>query len=73
MPESTKENHAAESSAAPRVRTVACVGGVSLERGVPTEEIHDYIKEAGNLVWVDVQDPGPEELSMLLEEFGFTE
>lgn len=71
MPEGTKENHAAGSSAAPRVKTVACVGGVSLERGVPTEEIHDYIKEAGNLVWVDVQDPGHEELSMLLEEFGF--
>jgi magnesium transporter len=58
-------------TAVPRVKTVACVGGVSLERGVPTEEIHDYIREAGNLVWVDVQDPGPEELSMLLEEFGF--
>ena len=68
----TTGQRAAESaSSAPRVKTVACVGGVSLERGVPTEEIHDYIREAGNLVWVDVQDPGPEELSMLLEEFGF--
>jgi magnesium transporter len=57
--------------AAPQVKTVACVGGVSMERGVPTEEIHEYIKDASNLVWVDVQDPGPEELSMLLEEFGF--
>jgi magnesium transporter len=44
---------------------------VSLERDVPTEEIRDYIRELGNLVWMDVQDPGPEELSMLLEEFGF--
>jgi len=61
----------ASADAAPRVKTVACVSGVSLERGVPTAEIHDYIREAGNLVWVDVQDPGPEELSMLLEEFGF--
>ena len=61
----------AESPPAPRVRTVACVSGVSLERGVPTEEIHDYIKESSNLVWMDVQDPGPAELSMLLEEFGF--
>lgn len=59
------------SPTAPRVKTVACVGGVSLERGVPTEEIHDYIREAANLVWVDCADPGPEELSMLLEEFGF--
>ena len=56
---------------APKVKTVACLGGVSLERDVPTEEIRDYIREPGNLVWVDVQDPGPAELSMLLEEFGF--
>lgn len=68
----TAENRAAGSpAAAPRVKTVACVGGVSLERGVPADEIHDYIREASNLVWVDVQDPGPEELSLLLEEFGF--
>jgi magnesium transporter len=71
MTESANQDQAAGPSAAPRVKTVACVGGVSLERGVPTEEIHDYIKDAANLVWVDVQDPGPEELSMLLEEFGF--
>src|SRR5262245_40720195 len=55
----------------PKVKTVACLGGVSLERDVPVEEIRAYIQELGNLVWVDVQDPGPEELSMLLEEFGF--
>jgi magnesium transporter len=72
MPEGTTEQRSTETAAAaPRVKTVACVGGVSLERGVATEEIHDYIKEAGNLVWVDCADPGPEELSMLLEEFGF--
>ena len=45
--------------AAPRLRAVACLGGVSLERGVPTGEIHDYIQEPENVVWVDVQDPGP--------------
>ena len=60
-----------QASASTRVQTVACVGGVSLERGVPTEEVGQYIAEAENLVWMDVQDPGPEELSMLLEEFGF--
>jgi magnesium transporter len=57
--------------AARRVKTVACVAGVSLERDVPTAEIHDYIRQAENLVWVDVQDPGPDELAMLQEEFGF--
>ncbi len=56
---------------APKVKTVACMGGVSLERGVETADIHDYIRDADNLVWMDVQDPGQEEISMLLEEFGF--
>jgi magnesium transporter len=58
-------------SGGPRVKTVACLAGVSLERDVPCEEIHDYIQEAENLVWVDVQDPGPAEVAMLEEEFGF--
>lgn len=55
----------------PRVKAIACLGGVSLERGVPVEEIHDTIRDVHNVVWVDVQDPGPLELSMLAEEFGF--
>ena len=54
-----------------RVRSVACLGGVSLERNVPAEEIHAYIRDKDNLVWVDVQDPGEAELTMLQEEFGF--
>jgi magnesium transporter len=58
------------SSDAPRVKAVACLGGVSLERGVPAGEIHDYIHEADNVVWVDVQDPGPAEIAMLIDEFG---
>jgi magnesium transporter len=29
------------------------------------------VREAENVVWMDVCDPGPEELAMLLEEFGF--
>jgi len=44
---------------------------VSLERDVPADQIGEYIRAAGNLVWVDIEDPGPAELSMLLEEFGF--
>ena len=56
---------------AARVRTLACLGGVSLERGVPAAEIHEYIQDSDNVVWVDVQDPGPAEASVLEEEFGF--
>jgi magnesium transporter len=57
-------------SDAPRVKAVACLGGVSLERGVPADEIHSYIQEPNNIVWVDVQDPGPSEIAMLIDEFG---
>lgn len=55
----------------PRVRTVACLGGVSLERDVPEEQIHEYIRDAEHVTWVDVEDPGEREIAMLLEEFGF--
>jgi magnesium transporter len=54
----------------PRLKAVACLGGVSLERGVPTAEFHDYIQEPDNVLWVDVQDPGPMELAILSDEFG---
>ena len=50
---------------------MACLGGVSLERGVPAAEIHEYIQESDNVVWVDVQDLGPTEAAILEEEFGF--
>ena len=56
---------------APNIKTVACLSVVSLERNVPAEEIRDYIADPDTLVWMDIQDPGPEELAMLLEEFGF--
>lgn len=60
-----------ESDAGRHVKTVAFLGGLSLERGVPTEELHDYIRELDNLVWVDVQNPGDAELAMLEDVFGF--
>jgi magnesium transporter len=55
---------------APRVKVVACLGGVSLERDIPAGEIHDYIREADYVVWVDVADPGPAEIAMLIDELG---
>ena len=53
-----------------RVKVVACLGGVSLERDIPAGEIHDYIREADYVVWVDVADPGPAEIAMLIDELG---
>ena len=67
----TRRPDATPLAGAAKVKTVACLGGVSLERDVPSEEIRDYIRDPGTLVWVDVQDPGPGELVMLSEEFGF--
>jgi len=55
----------------PRVKTIACLAGVSLERNVPSEEVQEHLRDKDNVVWVDVQDPGPAEMSMLLDEFGF--
>jgi len=55
----------------PRVRAVACLGGVSLERDVPEEQIREYIHAADHVTWVDVEDPGEHEIEMLLEGFGF--
>jgi magnesium transporter len=56
---------------AARMKAIACLGGVSLERGVPLEEIRDILREVGNVVWVDVRDAGDAEASILEEEFGF--
>ena len=39
--------------------------------GVEENDLRKYPRDAGNTVWVDIQDPGPEEFSLLLEEFGF--
>ncbi len=59
------------SSARAKIKTLACLGGISLERGVAMDEVHGYVKDPTNIVWVDIQDAGPEEFSVLLEEFGF--
>lgn len=61
----------AADGATPSIRTIACMGGISLERNVPIEEIQDYLSDPDYLIWMDIQDPGPEELSILLDEFGF--
>lgn len=53
------------------VRTLACLGGISLERGTSMEEVQGYVRDPTNIVWVDIQDAGQEEYSLLLEEFGF--
>ena len=38
---------------------------------LPCERISDVVKDRNVLLWVDIQDPGPVQLEMLREEFGF--
>ena len=54
-----------------RVKAAACLGGVSLERDVPIVEIQDYLREPDCVVWVDVLDPGPGEIALLIDQLGF--
>jgi magnesium transporter len=70
-PDSTSAPASERADIPPKVRTIACVAGLSLERGVPIEDVRDYLRDPDTVVWMDVCDPGPEELAMLLEEFGF--
>lgn len=54
-----------------RVRTVAYLAGVSLERGTSFEEVRGYVHEPGHVVWVDVEAPSADDLASLSAEFGF--
>lgn len=54
-----------------RLRAVALVAGISLERDVELGELESHLRDLDTLVWMDLTDPGPEELSLLLEVFGF--
>ncbi|MFV0446437.1 MAG: magnesium/cobalt transporter CorA [Planctomycetaceae bacterium] len=54
-----------------KLRSVACLGGLCIERDVSTDELHEYIADEANVVWLDVQDPGEAELEILLDQFGF--
>jgi magnesium transporter len=65
------EDSTSRSTESPRVKAVACLAGVSLERDIPAGEIHDYIREAEYVVWVDVADAGPAEIAFLIDELGF--
>lgn len=71
VPESPSRPSPADEGFGSKLRLVACVGGVSIERGFPPSEISEYIKDPGTTVWVDIQDPGEAEAALLLEEFGF--
>ena len=64
------EDSTSRSAEPRRVKAVACVGGVSFEHDIPADEIQDHVREAESIVWVDVADPGPDEIAFLIDEFG---
>jgi magnesium transporter len=53
------------------VRALGLLAGLSLERSLPLDDLARTIAEPTNLVWVDVQNPGTEEMSLLREAFNF--
>ena len=64
---STLAKHLDEFSTTTCLKTVACVGDVSVVRAIPTDEVHQYIRDPENLLWMDVQDTREQELSILLQ------
>lgn len=38
---------------------------------IEPDRISDVLQDPGTILWVDIRDPGPDELAMLKEEFGF--
>src|SRR3954465_5353330 len=43
----------------------------NLSRDLPIADVSDVIQRPGELLWVDVEAPSPEDLNLLSEEFGF--
>ena len=47
--------------------------GEGLRDGYDVEQVSDLLTSHGNLMWLDVCDPGPNEVELLRREFGFHE
>jgi len=58
-------------SAESRVQVRLCRPAEEVCETVPPDQIDRFLGERGVILWVDVQDPAPEDLEMLREEFGF--
>lgn len=53
------------------LKAVALLGGASFERGIDPADLGEYLADERNVVWLDVADPSPAELEVLVEHFGF--
>jgi magnesium transporter len=56
-----------------RTQLVVEPRGRGLETGHPPEQISDLLRGHGNLLWLDITDPGGPEIALLRREFGFHE
>lgn len=59
--------HAAHSCAA---HTRAYLDGVVIAEGFPVEDISDHLAIAGTVVWLDLEDPNRDDLTLITEELG---
>src|SRR5215468_3498358 len=51
-------------------RTRVYLDGNLLAEGFPVAEISDYLEQDGTVVWLDLNDPDQDDLTVLSEEFG---
>jgi len=50
--------------------TRAYRGGAVVEEGFDVAQVSDHLEQAGTVVWLDLQDPTPADLAVLVEELG---
>ena len=53
-----------------QARTRLYSGGRLVDQGFAVERISDHLTEPGTVVWLDLRDPGADDLAVLQEEFG---
>jgi len=54
-----------------QIKMIALLGGVSFERAASLEDVREHLEDPQTVFWVDVLAPGPEDLSALIDLFGF--
>ena len=55
------------------VRLTMDVRDQGWQEGASLDRISELLDDGGNLLWLDIRDPGPAELELLRREFGFHE
>lgn len=61
---------AAESPTGCEAHTRVWRGGELLAEGVPVDDLSDHLEHPGTFVWLDLLQPSPEDMAVLIDEFG---